>query len=93
MKIEYAKPNNNLKPGCIIIDKNNIAYLITENELDPPCRCSEHMGEGYVLIKLNGHTNEAIPVAWSVFTKLEGIEEDMSIAKVIQPENILIKEL
>lgn len=93
MKIEYAKPKNELKPGCIIIDKNNIAYLITENELDPPCRCSEHMGEGYVLIKIHGDRNGLAPTAWSVFTKLEHIEEDISIAKVMQPENILIKEL
>lgn len=88
MKIEIDTKNNlNINIGCIIITKDGSMFLVTKNELDPPCKCSESMGKGYVLISLNRMS------AWSVFPTIEDIVEDLLITKIIQPDNILLKEI
>lgn len=88
MKIEiFEQEEMDIKVGCAIVDTEGDLFLVTHNDLDPPCACSESMGKGYVLIKLNAMTT------WSIYTSLKDIKESMCIAKVIQPDNLLLKEI
>lgn len=73
-------------PGCVVLTNDGHEYLVVENELQPPCACSEAMGVGYILIDLNKNATTYEP--YNV-TEIR----DMDINRVIQPEKIVIKEL
>lgn len=90
MKIEL-KDNNKptIGPGCLIVTDYGDNFLVAENDLDMPCKCSENMGKGYVLIRL-AHGK---PVAWNVFAKIEDITEELNIVKIVMPNNLLLKEI
>lgn len=88
MRIEINnQTTEEITEGCIIVTSDTKLFLITKNELDAPCRCSESMTEGYVAVSLDTMST------WSVFNKIEDIRECFTIVRVIQPENILLKEI
>lgn len=87
MKIELKDNKREIRSGCIITTECGRVFLITENTLDAPCRCSESMTEGYVAIDLISMTT------WSVFRYIKDIHECFSVIRVIQPDNILLKEI
>ena len=89
MKIELKEKRYEITPGSIIITDRKDFFLIVNNYLDAPCACSKSMTEGFVAIKIKPK-----PVAaWTVFNKIEDIYECFNVVRVIQPENILLKEI
>lgn len=89
MNIELKEERCEITAGSIIITDRKDFFLIVNNYLDAPCKCSESITKGFVAIKIKPK-----PIsAWTVFSKIEDIYECLNVVKVIPPENILLKEI